>query len=78
MAHLGKDAHTVAGLAPRVFAGPVFQPLHDFERVVHYGTAWPPVDIHHRADAAGVVLGHIAVAQPLLIRHLSHPPLRWA
>ena len=78
MAHLGEDAHAVTGLTPRVLAGTMFQPLYDPQRVIHDGAAWAPVDIHHRTDAAGVMLCHTAIAQPLLIRHLSHPPLCWA
>ena len=56
VADLEHDAHAVAGLALGVLTGAVLQPLHDGERVAHGLVALAALDVHHSADAAGVVL----------------------
>ena len=54
--NLEQDAHAVAGLSGGVLAGPVLQLFYDFQGVVHSAIGSAPLDVHHRADAAGVVL----------------------
>ena len=56
VADLQQDAHAVAGPALGVLAGAVLQMLDDGQRVADRLVALAAVDIHHRADAAGVVL----------------------
>ena len=58
---LGEDAHPVAGLALGVLARPVLQLFHDLQGVVHRPAAGPALYVHHRADAAGIVLKFRAV-----------------
>ena len=64
MGDLEQDAHAVAGLALGVLAGPVLQLLHDLQGVVHRGVAPAAPDVHHGADAAGVVLKPWVVQTP--------------
>ena len=62
---LDQDAHAVAGLALGVLARPVLQLFHDLQRVVHRLVGLAAVDVHHRADAAGIVLkGRVVEAPP--------------
>ena len=56
MADLQQDAHAVAGLALGVLTGAVLQPLHDGQCIVHRLVAFTSLDVHHSADAAGIVL----------------------
>ena len=56
VADLEHDAHAVAGLALGVLAGAVFQPLDDGQRIADGLVTLAALDVHHRADAAGVVL----------------------
>ena len=56
MGDLKKDAHTVAGFALGVLARPVLQLFHDFQSVVHGPVALAALDVHHRPDAAGIML----------------------
>ena len=55
LGHLDHQAHAVSGLAGGVLAGPVLQLLHDFQGAVHSGVGGRPLQIHHGADAAGIV-----------------------
>jgi hypothetical protein len=62
--HIGKeavgdlqhDADAVAGVAGGVFAGPVLELFHDFQRAVDRRMVGPAADIDDRADPAGIVL----------------------
>ena len=56
MADLQQNAHAVTGLALGVLPGAVLQPLHDAQSVVHGLVALAALDVHHSADAAGIVL----------------------
>ena len=56
MADLQQNAHAVTGLALGVLTGAVLQPLHDAQGVVHGLVALAALDVHHSADAAGIVL----------------------
>ena len=56
VADLQQDAHAVAGLALGVLTGAVLQPLHDGQCIVHRLVAFTSLDVHHSADAAGIVL----------------------
>ena len=56
MADLQHDAHAVAGLALGILAGTVLQPLHNGQCIVHGLVAFAALDIHHSANAAGIVL----------------------
>ena len=56
VADLQQDAHAVAGLALGILTGAVLQPLHDGQCIVHGLVALAALDVHHSADAAGVVL----------------------
>jgi len=56
MADLQQNAHAVTGLALGVLTGAVLQPLHDAQSVVHGLVALAALDVHHSADAAGIVL----------------------
>ena len=62
---LQQDAHAVAGLPGGVLARPVLQLLHDLQGVVHRGVGFPALDVHHAADAAGVVLKPGVIQPPL-------------
>ena len=53
---LKQNADTVAGFALGVLTGPVFQMLHDLQGIVKGLVALSSLDVHHRADAAVVVL----------------------
>ena len=71
---LDQDAHAVAGLSPGVLAGPVLQLLHDLQGVVHCPVAGSSLNVHHGADAAGVVLKVRPVkALTVLSFHMVHP-----
>ena len=87
--HLGKelvadlqhDAHAVAGLALGILTGAVLQTLHDAQGIADRLMALAALDVHHRADAAGIVL-ELRVIQAKrrgvfrkLIHCLSHPYL---
>ena len=81
MADLQQNAHAVTGLALGVLTGAVLQPLHDAQSVVHGLVALAALDVHHSADAAGIVL-ELRVIQAKrrgvfrkLIHCLSHPYL---
>ncbi len=54
--HLEQQAHAVAGLSGGVLSGAVLQLFHDLQRVVHRLMGLSALDVHDRADAAGVVL----------------------
>ena len=56
VADLQQDAHAVASLALGILTGAVLQPLHDGQCIVHGLVALAALDVHHSADAAGVVL----------------------
>ena len=62
---LQQNADAVAGLPRRVLAGAVLQLFHDLQRVVHGGVGLAPLDVHHAANAAGVVLKVRVVKAPL-------------
>ncbi len=53
---LDQDPHTVAGFTLGVFPGAVLQLFHNLQRFIHGTVAFPPFDVHHRANAAGIVL----------------------
>ena len=61
---LEEDAHAVAGLALGVFTSPMLQFLHDLQCVIHGLVRFTTLNIHHRANAAGIVLKG-GVVQPL-------------
>ena len=81
VADLEQNAHAVAGLAFGVLAGAVFQMLDDGQRIADRLMAFAALDVHHGADAAGIVLklgiieaeGRCAFGK--LIHFLSHPIL---
>ena len=77
VADLEQDAHAVAGLALGILAGPMFQPLHNGQRVADGLVALAALDVHHRADAAGVVLkaGVVQADCLLLVHHTIHSPI---
>ena len=56
MADLKQNAHAVAGFALGVLTGPVFQVLHDLQRIVKGLVTLAALDVHNRADAAVVML----------------------
>ena len=56
MADLQQDAHAVAGPPFGVLAGAVLQMLDDGQRVADRLVAFAALDVHHGADAAGIVL----------------------
>ena len=56
VADLQQDAHAIAGLALGVLTGAVLQPLHNGQRIVHGLVTFASLDVHHSADAAGIVL----------------------
>ena len=56
VADLRQNADAVAGLALGVLARAVLQMLHDLQRVVNGFVALAPLDVHHSADAAVVML----------------------
>ena len=56
MGHLQQHAHTVAYLPGGILTGPVLQPLHNGQGIVHHIVAGNAVDIHNGTDAAGIVL----------------------
>ena len=79
VADLQQDAHAVAGLALGVLTGAVLQPLHDGQCIVHRLVAFTSLDVHHSADAAGIVL-ELRVVQTKggfllckVFHSLSHP-----
>ena len=81
MADLQHDAHAVAGLALGILAGAVLQPFHDAQGIADRLVAPAALDVHHSADAAGIVL-ELRVIQAKrrgvfrkLIHCLSHPYL---
>ena len=55
MADLQQDAHAIAGFSLSILPCPVFQMLHDLQRVIQRPVAFASLDIHDRADAAVVV-----------------------
>ena len=63
---LQQNAHAVAHLAGSVLTGPVLQPLHNGQGIVHHAVAGLPVNIHNGTDAAGIVL------ESFLIQCLFH------
>ena len=73
MADLQKDAHAVAGAALGVLAGAVLQMLDDGQRVADGLVAFAALDVHHRADAAGVVLKAGVVQAGRAFAQICHP-----
>ena len=78
---LQHDAHAVAGLALGILTGAVLQTLHDAQGIADRLMALAALDVHHSADAAGIVL-ELRVIQAKrrgvfrkLIHCLSHPYL---
>ena len=49
-------AYAVAYLSGGILTGPVLQPLHNGQGIVHHIVAGNAVDIHNGTDAAGIVL----------------------
>ena len=81
VADLQHDAHAVAGLALGILTGAVLQTLHDAQGIADRLMALAALDVHHSADAAGIVL-ELRVIQAKrrgvfrkLIHCLSHPYL---
>ena len=54
--HLQQHADAVAYLPGGILTGPVLQPLHNGQCIVHHIVAGNAVDIHNGTDAAGIVL----------------------
>ena len=52
---LRQDADAVAHLAGGVLAGPVFELLHDVQRVIQDLVVLSAIDIHNTSDAAGIM-----------------------
>ena len=71
---LRQDPYAVARLAQSVFSRPMLQLFHDTQGVVHGPAAFSAEDVHHGADPAGVVFGHISVRDPLFVGHRSIRP----
>ena len=76
---LEHDPHAVAGLALCILAGAVLQLFHDAERVADSLVAFAALDIHHSANATGIVL-KLGIVQAegrgllgKIIHCLSHP-----
>ena len=61
MGDLYQDADTVACLAFRILTCPVFEILHDLQRIFHGLAALYALDIHACADTAVVVLEFLSV-----------------
>ena len=81
VADLQHDAHAVAGLALGILTSAVLQTLHDAQGIADRLMALAALDVHHSADAAGIVL-ELRVIQAKrrgvfrkLIHCLSHPYL---
>ena len=75
MRDLEHQAHAVAGLSSGVLAGAVLQLFHDFQGVVHGLIGFIALQVHHRADAAGIVLkpgGVEGVVFLVSSRHRDH------
>ena len=74
VADLQHDADAVAGLALGVLAGAVLKALHDGQRIADGLVALAALDVHHRADAAGIVLelGVIQAEWSFLLREIFH------
>ena len=82
VADLQQDAHAVAGLALGILTGAVLQTLHDGERIADGLVAFAALDIHHSANAAGIVL-KLWIVQTKgvfllckVFHRLSHPYLK--
>lgn len=82
VADLQQNAHTVAGLALGILAGTVLQPFHNGQCIVHGLVAFAALDIHHSANAAGIVL-KLWIVQTKgvfllckVFHRLSHPYLK--
>ena len=82
VADLQQNAHTVAGLALGILAGTVLQPFHNGQCIVHRLMALASLDIHHSANAAGIVL-KLWIVQTKgvfllckVFHRLSHPYLK--
>ena len=63
VADLQQNAHAVAGLALGVLTCTMLQMLHDLQSVIQRLVALAALDVHHRADAAVVVL-KAGIVQP--------------
>ena len=56
MGHLYHYAHTVAHFAGGILTGPVLQPLHNGQGIVHNAMAGNTVNADHGTDTAGIML----------------------
>lgn len=74
VADLQHDADAVAGLALGVLSGAVLKALHDGQCIADGLVALAALDVHHRADAAGIVLelGVIQAEWSFLLREIFH------
>ena len=84
MTDLQQNADTVTGLALCVLTGAVLQMLYDLQCVIQSLVAFPAFDIHHRANAAIIVLkpGIIQPGGVFALRKIFHSfvssPHEWA
>ena len=74
VADLQHDADAVAGLALGVLASAVLKALHDGQCIADGLVALAALDVHHCADAAGIVLelGVIQAEWSFLLREIFH------
>jgi hypothetical protein len=56
MGHLDEDARAVAGIDLAAAGAPVQEVLEYLQRLAHDGVRAAALDVHHEANAAGVVL----------------------
>lgn len=82
VADLQQNAHAVTGLTFSILAGTVLQPFHNGQCIVHGLVAFAALDIHHSANAAGIVL-KLWIVQTKgvfllckVFHRLSHPYLK--
>ena len=56
MTNLDHDSHAVAHFSGGILTGPVLQPLHNSQSIVHNAVAGDAVDADNGTDAAGIML----------------------
>jgi hypothetical protein len=56
MRHLNEDARAVTGIDLAAAGAPVEEVLEHLQGLAHDGVRAPALDVHHEADAAGIVL----------------------
>ena len=64
---LDENARAVAGIGLATARATVIQVQQDLQRLLNDGMGLPPLDVHHEADAAGLVL-ELRIVKPLFAR----------